>query len=79
MAINDTQKLDYLWKKLGYGLSKTDTNANKTATNESIASPLLLRGDNVWSQAQDIPAAKPSSSFRCCNCISNLCSCRVYC
>ena len=62
MAINDTQKLDYLWKKLGYGLSKTDTNANKTATNESIASPLLLRGDNVWSQAQDIPAAKPSSS-----------------
>ena len=62
MAINDTQKLDYLWKKLGYGLSKTDTNANKTATNESIASPLLLRGDNVWSQAQDIPAVKPSSS-----------------
>ena len=62
MAINDSQKLDYLWKKLGYGLSKTDTNANKTATNESIASPLLLRGDNVWSQAQDIPAVKPSSS-----------------
>ena len=62
MAINDTQKLDYLWKKLGYGLSKTDTNANKTANNESIPSPLLLRGDNVWSQAQDIPAVKPSSS-----------------
>ena len=62
MAISETQKVDYLWKKLGYGLSKTDTNANKRATNESIASPLLLSGDNVWAQADQIPATIPGSS-----------------
>ena len=62
MAISETQKVDYLWKKLGYGLSKTDTNANKRATNESIASPLLLSGENVWGQSDQIPATIPGSS-----------------
>lgn len=62
MAISDTQKTDYLFKKLGFGITKTDTNANKAAANESIASPLLLRGDKVWQQASTIPATKPSSS-----------------
>lgn len=47
MAISQNQKVDYLFKKLGYGSTKTDTNANKLAANESIASPLLLRGDRV--------------------------------
>ena len=42
MAISDTQKLDYLFKKLGFAVTKTDTNANKAAANESIASPLLI-------------------------------------
>jgi hypothetical protein len=40
MAISDTQKIDYLWKKIGYAATKTDTAANKDATNEEIASPL---------------------------------------
>lgn len=62
MAISDTQKVDYLFKKLGFGVSKTDTNANKLAANESIASPLLLRGDKVWQQAASIPGTKPSST-----------------
>ena len=62
MAVSDTQKIDYLWKKLGYGISKTDTNSNKKAPNESIASPLLLRGDRVWKQASSIPATMPGSS-----------------
>ena len=62
MAISDTQKVDYLFKKIGFGTTKTDTNANKLAANESIASPLLLRGDKVWQQAGDIPAVKPSAS-----------------
>lgn len=62
MAISDTQKVDYLFKKLGFGTTKTDTNDNKLAANESIASPLLLRGDKVWQQAGDIPNVKPSSS-----------------
>ena len=47
MAISDTQKVDYLFKKLGFAVSKTDTNASKAAANESIASPLLIRGDKV--------------------------------
>ena len=62
MAISDTQKVDYLWKKLGYGATKTDTNANKFAPNEAIASPLILRGDKVWQQSSSIPTTLPGSS-----------------
>ena len=62
MAITDAKKVDYLWKKLGYGATKTDTNAAKKAPNEAIASPLLLRGDKVWNQASLIPGTMPGSS-----------------
>ena len=62
MAISNDQKLDYLFKKVGFGVSKTDTNANKLAANEAIASPLLLRGDKVWQQASSIPATLPGTS-----------------
>jgi hypothetical protein len=62
MAISDTQKVDYLFKKLGYGVTKTDTLAFKRAFNESIASPLLIRGDRIWQDSGDIPAVKPSAS-----------------
>lgn len=61
MAISDSQKLDYLWKKLGYGVSKTDTNANKKASNEAISSPLLIRGDRIWTESEFIPNVKPIS------------------
>lgn len=62
MAISDSQKVDYLWKKLGYGATKTDTNARKKAPNEAIVSPLLIRGDKIWSQAADIPTVLPLTS-----------------
>ena len=62
MAITDTQKVDYLWKKLGYAATKTDTNANKKAPNEAIASPLQLRADKVMTQASSIPGTQPGSS-----------------
>ena len=62
MAITDAKKVDYLWKKIGYGATKTDTNANKLAPNEAIASPLLIRGDNAWVQANSIPGVLPGSS-----------------
>ena len=62
MTISTNQQVDYLWKKLGYGLTKTDTPANKLAFNESIASPLMLRGDKVWQESSSIPAVIPSSS-----------------
>jgi hypothetical protein len=62
MAINESQKVDWLWKKLGYGVAKTDINSIKAATNESIASPLLIRGDNIWQDSAAIPGTKPTSS-----------------
>ena len=62
MAITDAKKVDYLWKKLGYGATKTDTNAAKKAPNEAIASPLLIRGDNTWNQASSIPGTMPGAT-----------------
>ena len=62
MTITDNQKIDYLFKKIGYGATKTDTNSQKLAPNEAIPSPLLIRGDRVWKEAASIPAVKPGSS-----------------
>ena len=62
MAIQDSQKVDYLWKKLGYSASKTDTNANKKAPNEAITSPLPLRADKLMAQASSIPSVLPGTS-----------------
>jgi hypothetical protein len=60
MALSSTEQLDFLWKKVGYGVTKTDTAANKLAFNEGIPSPLLLRADKLWAQAAEIPATKPA-------------------
>lgn len=62
MAISDAQKIDLLFKKLAYGVTKTDTNAQKAATNEAIASPLLNRSDKLWSQSGSIPSVAPGST-----------------
>ena len=62
MAISDIQKIDWLWKKVGYGVAKTDVNSIKSAVNESIASGLLLRADQIWGDAAAIPTTKPGSS-----------------
>jgi acetyltransferase-like isoleucine patch superfamily enzyme len=62
MAISDSQKVDALYKKLLFGVSKTDTASAKSPSNESIASPLLLRGDIIWNQSDQIPATAPASS-----------------
>jgi len=62
MAISDSQKIDYLWKKLGYGKAKTDLNSAKNANNESIPSPILMRGGKVWAQSDEIPESLPASS-----------------
>ena len=55
MAISDSQKVDLLYKKL-FGVTKTDLPANKSPSNESIASPALLRGENIWQESANIPA-----------------------
>ena len=50
-----SQYVDLLVKKLD-GVAKTDTDVNKSPSNESIASPTLNRGDTCWTQANQIPA-----------------------
>ena len=62
MALVDSTKVDYLWKKLGYGLTKTAPPANKEAFNESIPSPLLMRGDKVWQNSGSITSVIPASN-----------------
>ena len=54
MAISDSQKIDLLYKKL-FGVAKTDTSANKSPSNESIASPAFVRNDKMWFQSASIP------------------------
>jgi hypothetical protein len=62
MAISNDQKIDYLFKKVGFGATKTDVNSVKLAANESISSPLLLRGDKVLQEASSIPGVLPGST-----------------
>lgn len=62
MAISLNNQVDYLFKKIGYGISKTDTYTAKAPSNETVASPLTLRGDTIWQQSGSIPATQPTSS-----------------
>jgi hypothetical protein len=61
MTVSISQKVDLLYKQ-AFGVTKTDTEVNKSPSNESIASPLLLRGDTVWNQANEIPATAAAVS-----------------
>lgn len=62
MTISDTQKVDVLWKKIGFGVSKSDTSTAKSGSNETIASPTTVYAQNIWSQASLIPSTPPSST-----------------
>ena len=53
MAVSIAQYVDLLFKKL-QGVAKTANSSTKSASNESIASPPLLRGDIVWVQSDQI-------------------------
>lgn len=55
MTVSSNQKIDLLYKQ-AFGVTKTDTETNKSPSNEAIASPLLIRGDTIWLNASDIPA-----------------------
>ena len=54
MSIPISQKVDLLYKQ-AFGVTKTDTEGNKSPSNEAIASPLLNRGDTLWTQSDQIP------------------------
>ena len=62
MAISDSQKVDLLWKKVGFGKVKTDSNANKKAPNEAIASDFIIKANQIWTNASTIPSTMPGSS-----------------
>lgn len=55
MAVSQSQIVDLLFKQ-AFGVTKTDTATNKSPSNESIPSPLLIRGDTLWSEANQIPS-----------------------
>ena len=62
MAISDSQKIDYLWKKVGYSAAKTDVTAIKEGYNEAIPSPLQIRGDKIMANAASIPTTIPGAN-----------------
>ena len=57
MAITDSQKVDLLFKKVGYGVAKTDISTNKSPANEGNASPLVSPGTTIYQQDYSIPSA----------------------
>ena len=60
MAISDSQKVDYLWKKIGYSATKSDN--VKAGFEEAIPSPLQIRGDKVMTDSGLIPATIPGAN-----------------
>jgi hypothetical protein len=62
MAISDSQKIDLLWKKVGFGKTKTDTNANKKAPNEPNASSFIIKDADIWNQSSSITSTIPSAN-----------------
>jgi hypothetical protein len=59
---SDSQKVDFLWKKIVYGAAKTDISGNIDATNEPNPSPLLIRGDKILQQSDLIANVIPGSN-----------------
>jgi hypothetical protein len=64
MTISSTAKTDFLWKKVIFGTTKTDTDTAKAGNNETIASPLPVYANNIWTQTttSDIPVTPPGST-----------------
>ena len=64
------QKVDYLFKKIGFTKTKTGvaedqtgfTGNKKAPPNEAIASPLVIPSSSLWSDSSLIPATPPTSS-----------------
>lgn len=63
MAISDAEKIDFLWKKVIFGVSKTATNSSKDGPNETIASPGAVYANQIWAQADNtnIPSVPPAA------------------
>lgn len=62
MAISDTQKVDLLYKKVAFGLTKTDIAGNKSPSNESIASEVPTFAQDIYAESDQIPSVPPTST-----------------
>lgn len=59
--VTETDKIDFLWKKVIFGVTKTADENAKFGSNETISSPLPVYQNQIWAEAADIPASAPSS------------------
>jgi hypothetical protein len=59
MAITITEVVDFLQKKLLFGVTKTGLASAKFGSNESIPSPLVVYPENIWGDSLLIPAVTP--------------------
>ena len=62
MAITTDQKIDFLWKKIGYKAAKTDLSSVKGGPNEAIPAVARINSSEIWAQSGDIPAVQPTAS-----------------
>ena len=62
MAISDSQKVDLLWKKVGFSKAKSDTNDNKKAPNEAIVSDFIIKTSQIWAQSGSVPGIIPTAN-----------------
>lgn len=61
MAIQDYQKVDFLWKKILFGVSNTTT-AGKEGYNEIYSSPVPTYANNIWTQSSMIQTPAPEQT-----------------
>ena len=62
MTISDSEKIDFLWKMVIYGTSKTANALVKSGSNETVASPTTVNSNYVWTQASSIPTVPPANT-----------------
>jgi hypothetical protein len=62
MTISDSEKIDFLWKKVIYGVSKTANGLVKSGSNEVVPSPTVTYSSDIWTQGSTIPATPPASN-----------------
>ena len=67
MTIADNIKLDFLWKKVIYGVTQTAFSGNTSGTtkqgpNESLPSNAIVYNSQIWSLSDNIPISPPSTN-----------------
>ncbi len=70
MALSESQKVDFLLKKIGYTASKTGLSAEESSLTgtkkagfaEAIPSPLKIADSSIWAESEHVPGTPPTSS-----------------